>query len=302
MHTVTSEFVAQLVDFATTAEARRMGFAESQLQGTVAVFNRLARNRVAYIADEVGLGKTYVALAVMGLLRHFEPASRIVVLTPRENIQLKWIKELRNFVRLNWRPEDNRFRGLNGRPVRRPVPCARIDAIARALRIDDHADLFLRNGTFSLSVKTLEARKRARERLLPFVPWAERGLLDARLGDAAFRDNYGRLLNALLPPSDLLIVDEAHNFKHGFHPKVSNRNRILGMALGHRDGRNDDCPWHRPKVRRLLLLSATPFEYDYADLHRQLQVFGLDRCKLTDADGADLRSVTDLDRDVDEAA
>jgi hypothetical protein len=36
--------------------------AEQQLRGAVALHNLLERNRVAYLADEVGMGKTYVAL------------------------------------------------------------------------------------------------------------------------------------------------------------------------------------------------------------------------------------------------
>lgn len=80
-----------------------------------------------------------------------------------------------------------------------------------------------------------------------------------------FRDDYGRVVNALVPDLDLLIIDETHNLKHGFGPNVSNRNRVLGLALGHKDGKRPDCPWYGPRVKRVLLLSATPFEYDYAD-------------------------------------
>ena len=60
----------------------------------MAAFNMLARNGCAYLADEVGMGKTYVALGVMSLLRYFDPHARIVVIAPRENIQRKWVKEL----------------------------------------------------------------------------------------------------------------------------------------------------------------------------------------------------------------
>ncbi len=38
--------------------------ADEQLEGAVAIFNLLHREKVAYLADEVGMGKTYVALAV----------------------------------------------------------------------------------------------------------------------------------------------------------------------------------------------------------------------------------------------
>ena len=49
--------------------------ASSQLEGAVALHNILEREHVAYLADEVGLGKTYVALATMALYRHLDPTS-----------------------------------------------------------------------------------------------------------------------------------------------------------------------------------------------------------------------------------
>ncbi len=60
MKAVTAELVRGLIDFAPTEQARKMGFAEQQLEGTVALYNMLGRNRCAYLADEVGMGKTYV--------------------------------------------------------------------------------------------------------------------------------------------------------------------------------------------------------------------------------------------------
>ena len=301
METVTPDFVSRLVDFAPTEQSKRLGYAESQLAGTVAIFNRLVRNDVAYIADEVGLGKTYIALATIGLLRHFNPAARVMILTPRENIQHKWVKELRNFARDHWSPDDTRFRDLNGQPARKPMTPRNVALIARALQINDHAELFLRYSTFSLSVKSAEARKRARSQLAPYVTWAKAGkLLDARQNAETFRDNFARVLNAIIPPIDLLFVDEAHAFKHGFGPNVSNRNRMLGMALGHPEQKSEDFPWYAPRIRRLLLLSATPFEYDYADIYRQLQVFGYHNRRLRELEGEEVFSVADLARDVDE--
>ena len=102
MTTVSPSFVSEVIDFAPTEQARGFGFAKQQNHGTAALFNMLERNKCAYLADEVGMGKTYVALGVMALTRYFNPHARIVVIAPRENIQRKWIKELKNFVRLNW--------------------------------------------------------------------------------------------------------------------------------------------------------------------------------------------------------
>ena len=60
------------------------------------------------------MGKTYVALGVMALLRYFDPRARIIVIAPRENIQRKWVKELQNFVRMNWKIVGNRVKSLQG--------------------------------------------------------------------------------------------------------------------------------------------------------------------------------------------
>ena len=108
MKTISVDFARSLIDYAPTEKAREQGFGESQLEGAVAAFNMLARNSVAYLADEVGMGKTYVALGVAGLLRHLRPTARVMVIAPSENIQRKWVKELLNFVRENSQLEDNR--------------------------------------------------------------------------------------------------------------------------------------------------------------------------------------------------
>src|SRR6185436_14531126 len=90
----------------------------SQLEAAVAVYNLLERHRVAYLADEVGMGKTYVALAALALLRHFNPRTRVLVLAPRENIQKKWIKELRIFTEVCVRYSDLRVKSIQGTPAR----------------------------------------------------------------------------------------------------------------------------------------------------------------------------------------
>src|SRR6476660_5269003 len=91
----------QLLDFgARIGQGQR---AQEQLEGAVAIHNVLESQRVAYLADEVGMGKTYVALGALALFRHFRPDFRVLVIAPKENIQRKWMKELRNFAAHNVR-------------------------------------------------------------------------------------------------------------------------------------------------------------------------------------------------------
>src|SRR3972149_7445559 len=105
-----------LIDFSGGNRALDRAW-EQQLEGAVAVHNLLARNGFAYLADEVGMGKTYVALGTVALYRHFYPDIRVLYITPRENIQRKWLKEIKNFTANNWRLTDNRVRSFQGSPA-----------------------------------------------------------------------------------------------------------------------------------------------------------------------------------------
>ena len=93
-----------------------------------------------------------------------------------------------------------------------------------------------------------------------------------------FKDNFARALCCALPEFDLVIVDEAHNLKHGYSASAAARNRVLALALG-RDasrGRQKALSKLWPACRdELLLLSATPIEETYRHLWNQLDVFGV---------------------------
>jgi hypothetical protein len=279
---ITRDFVRELIDFAPTKETKRLGFAEDQLEGSVAIFNMLARNRCVYLADEVGMGKTYVALAVMSLVRYFDPRARIVVITPRENIQRKWVKELQNFVGRNWKPIGNRVKSLQGGPAWEPVICGSLLDFAGEALVNADRDFFLRMTSFSLALKQPENRRRLRRELRRLLPWLSPRALSPQ-NPEEFRDAFGCALNAAVPDADLLVIDEGHNLKHGFRAKGSIRNRILGFAFGHPEGVSDDRPWYRPRAKRVLLLSATPFEEEYGAIQRQFEILGFGRAALRDA-------------------
>ncbi len=285
MNRIGFDLATELIDFTGNAhrasgesEGRRSDIsttlARSQLEGSVAAYNMLACNQVAYIADEVGLGKTYVALGVMGMVRHFRPNARILVLAPKENIQRKWVRDFGNFIRNNWRIIDNRVKSVQGEPAREPVVCGRLADFVHDISINANRDFFLRMTSFSLALKQPESRDRYRREILSYVGWLGSELQAREAGE--FREQYGRALNALLPDIDLLVVDEAHNLRKGFGAPgdryVSNRNRVLGLMLGHSQAEDAERRWYQPRVKRVLCLSATPFEADYRDLWQQLDV------------------------------
>lgn len=261
-----------LVDFGGRSAAAHT-FAPDQLKGAVALHNILAERGFAYLADEVGMGKTYVALGVVGLLRHFHPGLRVLYVVPRSNLQDKWRKEARNFAANNWRLPDLRVKTLQGTPGADMVVCNSLDHFVHEAHANANRDFVLRMSSFSLALRGDSAgwkkKRRALKKLLPWLPASAFDLRDK----TRFKQTYARAINAAIPHFDLLVVDEAHNFRHGYE-HGSMRNQLLGLVLGLED---EDIPYLRGEaleVDRVLALSATPLETDYLELWNQMSLFG----------------------------
>ena len=277
MRRVSVGTAGQLLDFTAGGRGPVGEYgATEQLEGAVAIHNILAEHGVAYLADEVGMGKTYVALGTIALLRHFNPSARVLVIAPRENIQKKWLKELRNFVAANVRFPDLRIKGADGRPARAPVFCENLSALLHEALLDPDRDFFARMTSFSVALgRDSESWKRVRDNVVRHVPWVDRDTFDLRSRDR-FKDSVGRALNAVLPAIDLVVVDEGHNLKHGLGADASTRNRLMALAFGHPSLAAEGVTWptYGPRARRVLFLSATPVEDDFTHLWNQLDVFG----------------------------
>ncbi len=171
----------------------------------------LERHGVAYLADEVGMGKTYVALATLALFRHYDPTFAVLVLAPRENIQRRWMKELKNFVAHNVRFPDLRVKAADDSPARGLVACDRLLDLVRETSIDPNRDFFLRMSSFSLPLGNDRAGwQRLRDDVREHLPWMKDEIFDLR-NKETFKDNFARALCCALPVFDLVIVDEAHN-------------------------------------------------------------------------------------------
>lgn len=254
--------------------------AEEQLAGAVAIHNLLCSQNIAYLADEVGMGKTYVALGAVALFRHFDPNFRVLVIAPRENIQDKWMREWRNFVRHDVTIEDMRIKAIGGEPARALVKAVSlVDFVSKASR-DHDRDFFLRLTSFSLPTPEAmadESVKKQRNAMLAALPWLNHDLLSQKSKES-YKRNCARAVNCALPQFDLVIVDEGHNLKAGWNPNQgSTRNLVLGYALG---GKEKDAALrlgfrgYERKAQRVLFLSATPIEHDFRQLWNQLDLLG----------------------------
>ena len=260
----------QLIDF-SGGKSELQGLAEGQLNAAVALFNMLHTHSFAYLGDEVGMGKTYIALGVVSLMRHFNPDLRVLYITPSQNIQLKWQKEYRNFIRLNYRLQDHCVKDLRNNPAVSWVSCENLDSFAQAVTTGNYSDFFLRMTSFSLAMGEDQQRWKDRvQRLARLIP----GCLTDRFRGSnkdEFKKWYAFNLNRATPEFDLVVIDEAHNFKNGIDS--STRNLLLSIVLGtSANGYKDVHPV--PRVKRALLLSATPYDQHYRHLVNQAQLVG----------------------------
>ena len=270
--------------------------AERQLQVICKGFNFLMQeeNNALYIADEVGLGKTYIALGIASLMRHFSSNPehyQDVIVVPKENLQLKWEKEIRQFVRNNYKLYDNRVKSVIGKPngdivimdklgsIKADIPgyhIYRTSSFSFGLSFDLKRDILehLCNGVASL--ESIEFLNRAKE--LGYLSERNKPLL---------KKLYAYILSTENPPIELLIVDEGHNYKSGpglsENEQVADRNnvvaRFFGIKMNTEEDRKifEDFPdlkrLIKPKVQKLIVLSATPKTTYLQEIKNQLNCF-----------------------------
>ena len=72
-----------------------------QIKGVTALCNILHNKRYAYLADEVGMGKTYQAIGVISMLLKEKPNAKILIIAPNRNVQNNWISEINSFQKNN---------------------------------------------------------------------------------------------------------------------------------------------------------------------------------------------------------
>ena len=229
-----------------------------QAEGTARLYNLLSEKRIALLADEVGMGKTYQALGVAALAWKQNPEARILIIAPNNSVALNWCYEYDAFIKKNYRRSDNIVRTtLERTPVYTPYFCSSLKEIADVAN-QDWCHLFVaKTSSFSYILNEeqfghLERTQAARESALA--------------------------IRSMIPFTfDLLIVDEAHYFRNrdGGSLRV---NSAQGFFNG--DGA-------APLADRVLLMTATPNHSGVHDIKNIVSYF--------DGDLADMRSDTILD-------
>lgn len=259
------ETALRLIDYSGGDEDLK-SLADIQIKGAVALRNMLMNPDVgfAYLADEVGMGKTYIALGVVAMMRYFNPMTRVLYICPSRNVQEKWEREYKAFIRNNVKVSQGRIRTREGRPAAPYISCGNVIDLLHHAGSGYYTDFFIGKDSFSVSLtddqETWQRKLNELKSLVPAHDW--KGIIGSK---ADVKENYARALNYILPTFDLVVIDEAHNFKHSF--ESSDRNKVLSGVLGTRDD-------YMLRIRHALLLSATPYDRDLNQLRNQLKMVG----------------------------
>ncbi len=264
--------------------------AERQFQVILKGFNYLLQpeNNVLYIGDEVGLGKTYIATGIASLLRLYAKNYDTyidAILVPKENLQYKWLKEIRNFISNNYLQDDNIVKSI----LKQPVAELNKNSIKKSICLfsNEHPRyLIFRNSSFSIASENIDKDTGVWiEKLKQKLPKCHQDLFSDiakkfRRKQPLIKRGFAYLFNDSIPEIDLLIVDEAHNFKHGTIGDISIRNQIISRIFG--SVKNDPELFEHfpqlkrtstPKVKKLLLLSATPINNSLIEIKKQIDCF-----------------------------
>ena len=289
-----AEDVGALINFGVENHAAQTAMHNIQTAGAAAIWNMLTEKDFAYLADEVGMGKTYQALGVMSLLWNFDPKARIVIVCPRSNLQAKWSRDYTNFVRHNYRAAyeggDDKVKSiLLDQPVIDAVKCENLREFAEQLQagVDGEQLFILRHTSFTRPLRISEDDKRA-----AVSAWRRETTAMAQYGihlgnhieeikqvnaddiTKKFNEWFGRAVNRILAnfehsgrekAIDLLIVDEAQCLRNKNHRNITFEHLFKG------------------RVGKTLFLSATPIHSGRGNVKSVINKYGAPDY-ITDAD------------------
>ena len=215
------------------ATDNRESMAAKQTEGVAYLWNLLSQERVALLADEVGMGKTFQALGVAALLWKMKPLNKILVMAPNREICRHWRREFETFVQRHYRETDHCVRNfVDGGPIPSVQLCFKLTELVEAVE-QGAGHLFLTTiTTLSGLVAAEEKGSGDPQKLAAKAASKIHHRLKKDLGDEGF---------------DLVIVDEAHYLRNidGGSQRVAAARALFGNE-GERLGKHN------------LLLTATP--------------------------------------------
>lgn len=231
--------------------------ARTQTEGVAFLWNTLNEQGAALLADEVGMGKTFQALAICCLLWRSKPDARVLVMAPNGSICQHWGNEYRTFVKGHYQPMDLRVKASDQEPVHEARLVGHLRELCNQV-IDIPA--FTLAKISSLSYLTKDADKEA-------------DLCDVASQEASrIREELAQQVDGETP-FDLVIIDEAQYFRT-YGAKTQRHHAALSF-FGSKAGYQ--------LADKFLLLTATPSHRSMDDVQNIMRYFAPKLAQLSPA-------------------
>ncbi len=253
---------------------------ELQYKGVTALCRILQEHQCAYLADEVGMGKTYQALGVISMLLSEKEDAQILIISPNEAVQHNWVTEINNFKEKNLL-RDITFKTKEEHPV---------DLIKGFCQNQMEANVHIvRLTSFSTIAEHIARRGRQNRDSMFTAEEISEGLTDILnvdkdtiLKGLSFQDSLysseagrkcGEILKKYSPRFSLVVIDEAQNIRNENNATLF-LDSWMGLKRFEKSGKNCE-----DKDRKYLLMSATPAHRGVESLRNQFLYF-LDKSEI----------------------
>ena len=255
---------------------------ELQTQGVTALCKILHSRQYAYLADEVGMGKTYQAIGVISMLLKENPNAKILVIAPNRSVQNNWISEinifksnnLNDYIELSVKNFEERKEFLNSFHDENKENIF----ITRLTTFSTISDSVIRYKYPNHKYTEENAVKEIFEGLCCVTNSEKPINLKEKFNSFDAGKICGKFLRNYTTDFDLVIIDEAQNMRNENNATVflnywlglrrcnDSKSSSVGKILSYIASKNKTDT-------KFLLLSATPAHRNIESLRRQLFYF-----------------------------
>ena len=246
------ELIKELSDYITFYEKPakqtydenvKADFATLQIEGAAMLIKRLKKFNIALLADEVGMGKTFQALAVITDQFKQKPNSKVLIITPRKEVLNQWKQE-----------EYNEFRDKH-----------LLNEVEKFLPENNNKNI---HEVFNFSYGFLQEKPDTKIVFAKTTSFSTQENLDEKKDQTEFRKN--KLIEDI-KKFDLIVVDEAHKFRN-YDTDSDESSLIIKTAKMLFE--------NIEPITKVLLMTATPLHSRVGDLIRIASLFNIPRCNL----------------------
>ena len=242
----------------------------TQSRGVTALCKILSSRKYAYLADEVGMGKTYQALGVITMLLAERPRAKILIIAPSKNVQDNWEKEINRFRDNNLlidvslkdkfyeRPKDFISDCVNGAYKEHNIYVLRLTSFSSAAA--NVARGACEENNYVSRRVLREAIESVTESELPSSIELNQLKYDSSEAGRICAEAFNRIT----PRFDLVVIDEAQNIRN-----LNNATLFLNAWLGYKRFETVSSSI----ATKTLLMSATPAHRNVETLKNQLKYF-----------------------------